>query len=271
MDLIPTVYDTKRVLYALQPGGDALEVQIDPQAAQHYQMVDQANAEAASCILNPKKGKYEVVAEVGPDWGTKREETVQSLTLIATQAPQIAPLVADLLLKSMDFDLADEAAERLRRMVPPQALGEGPSAQEQALLQQVQDLTKALSNVEEYAQKTAEKNVGLRMNEQTKEAQKEIDVYKAETDRMKALADQLDPENLSSVIKQLVEEALSTHLQKSVSKIDDQSISGQKGPVQDTGLLPPSLDGNGGGNGSQLLGNPSQGGLPTGGMAGLAS
>jgi hypothetical protein len=272
MDLIPIVYDTKRVMYALQPDGSKMEVMIDPQAAQHYEQVNQLNADAAAIILNPKKGKYEVVAEVGPDWGTKREETFQSLVLLITQAPQLIPLVGDLLMKSASFDLADEAAERLRRTVPPNVLGEGPSPEEAKLQQQIQELTKAMANVQEYATKTAEKNAMLHIKLGDKDAQKEIDVYEAETNRMKTLADSLSPENMMPVIKQMIAEALSTHLQKTVSTFDDPSQSSPQteGSVQDTGLLPPASSGNGNVNGGGVLGGNGPGQPASGPVAGLA-
>jgi hypothetical protein len=270
MNLIPIIYDTRRVMYASNPDGSKMEVMIDPQAAQHYALVERENQEAAAIILNPHKGKYEVVAEVGPDWGTKKEETFQSLVLLITQAPQLIPLVGDLLMKSASFDLADEAAERLRRTVPPNILGEGPSPQELALQKQVQDLTVAMANVQEFATKTAEQNAGLRTKEKNKDAQKEIDVYNAETDRMKALVAALDPETLKPVIQQMITEALSLHLQKTVKDLDDPTNQAPQA-VQEPSLLPPSDQSNSGGNGGGVLGDNGQGGQPSGPMAGMAS
>ena len=68
----------------------------------------------AQHILNPSVGMYEVEADIGPSWGTKREEAFNALTLILTQAPQLTSLIGDLLLKSSDFDLSDEAAGSLK-------------------------------------------------------------------------------------------------------------------------------------------------------------
>jgi hypothetical protein len=176
-------------------------------------------------------------------------------------------------MKSASFDLADEAAERLRRTVPPNVLGEGPSPEEVKLQQQIKELTTALNNVQEYATKTAEKNAMLHIKVGDKDAQKEIDVYEAETNRMKALADSLSPDILMPVIQQMIAEALSTHLQRTVSTFDDpsQSFPSATPTVQDTGLLPPASPGNGGGNGGGVLGNNGPGQPAPGAVAGMAS
>ena len=179
----------------------------NPQAKQILQQQLGHTGEIVKRIFNPQVGKYDVAASVGPAYGSKREDTVDALTLILTQAPALTGIIGDLLLGAMDFDKAQEAAQRLRRMVPPQALGTGPTPQEQQLTQQVQTLTVALSKSLQRQGKDVLKLVG-------KDQQRDINVYKAETDRFKALADSLpmDQQGLVAVIEQLVEESLKTRL-----------------------------------------------------------
>src|SRR5208337_3026317 len=93
-------------------------------------------------------------------------------------------VIGDLLLASMDFDKADEAAQRLRRMVPPQALGEGPSQDEQRLQAQVQALQGTMG-------KLLEKNAKDQLKLAGKDQLRDIEAYDAETKRFAALADTL--------------------------------------------------------------------------------
>src|SRR4029077_20075298 len=93
----------------------------------------------------PSLGQYDIAPTFGPSYGSRRKETADALTLILTQAPGLTGIIGDLLLRSMDFEEAQEASLRLKRMVPPIALGRGPSQAEQQLQAQVQSLTALLS------------------------------------------------------------------------------------------------------------------------------
>jgi hypothetical protein len=158
-------------------------------------------------VFNPQVGRYDIRAGVGAEFGSRREETVNALTLILTQAPALTGVIGDILLRAMDFKEAQEAAERLRRMVPPQALGEGPTQAEQQANAQIAQLKLALADTLKKLGKEQLKLTG-------KDQMRDIDAYKAETDRFKALADMLmlDEGGIKQVIDQLVGEAAQTHL-----------------------------------------------------------
>jgi hypothetical protein len=149
---------------------------------QAFQAEQNENLEVINRILNPRMGQYEVEADVGPGFGTRRQEAFNAYQLILTQAPDLAALIGDILFKAADFPMADEAAQRLRRMVPPQALGTGPSANEQQLMQQLQQAQQGLSQM---ADMLAEAQLKLR----GKAEDKTIDAYNALTKRLKILAD----------------------------------------------------------------------------------
>lgn len=246
MDMLPHVVDTKRVLFAINPDGSQQNLTIDPNAKEHFQE-DQA---AAQAILNPKLGKYQVHADVGPDWGTKREETFNALTILLTQAPTLVPLVGDLLLKSADFDLADEAAERLRRAVPAHILGQGPSPEVLQLQQQLQQALSEGKTLQEATVKMVEENAKLRVILRGKEQVDEIDTYEAETKRLSAVAKMVSPEELAPVIKQLVEDALRVHL----SKQEQAGGQSDNKALQAASILSPNGEGSGGGNSGGVLG-----------------
>lgn len=207
IDLIPHIYDTERVVRIQAQDGTDLELELDPGAKLPYLQQVAHNGEVARRIFNPVVGSYDVRSQPGKAFGTKREETVNALTLILTQAPALTGVIGDLLLQAMDFKEAKEAAQRLKRMVPPQALGTGPSQQEQLLQQQLVQTKAALV---EALQKLGKEQLKL----SGKDQMRDIDVYKAETDRFKALSDMmmLDQGGIQQVVEQTVREAANTHL-----------------------------------------------------------
>jgi len=166
-------------------------------------------------VFNPLLGRYDIAAQAGPDFGSKRLETVEAFSVIITQAPQLMQVIGDLLVKNMPFDDAQEAALRLKRLVPPQALGQGPSLAEQQMQAQLVALGAALK-------KSLEANAKEKLRLVGKDQLRDIEAYKAETDRMKALADQLplDPEGLRKIIEQLVQDSLETNVEETAKSAE---------------------------------------------------
>ena len=209
IDLVPKVYDTKRVLKMMAEDGVDYDLVIDPtQRESYYQELSHDN-EVVKRIFNPQVGQYDIASSTGPAYGSKREKTVEALTLILTQNPALTSIIGDILLSAMDFDKADEAARRLRRMVPQQALGNGPTPTEQQQAQQIQQLSALLQQQLQEAGHAKLAHDRDRLKLVGKAEMRDIDVYKAETDRMKALQDQLpmDPEGLRQMVKKLMDEA----------------------------------------------------------------
>lgn len=222
IDLYPKIYDTRRVLKVLADDGTDLDLEIDPSAKQAFMQQMNHQGEVIRRVFNPNVGKYDVASDVGPAYGSKRQETVDALTLILTQAPALTGIIGDLLLDAMDFDKAQEAARRLKRMIPPQALGQGPTQQEQQSMAQINQLKGLLAKALQDAGKDKLKLVG-------KDQMRDIDSYEAETKRMAALQKLLpmDPDGLKEMIHQLVEESMKTTLSPIIAQnqegVQDQS------------------------------------------------
>lgn len=183
LDLIPKVYDTNRVITILAENGESMEVKLDPQAKQAHVMELNENNDVIGRILNPGIGQYEVLADVGPGYATRREEAFNALTLLLTQSPTLTGVIGDLMFRAGDFPMAEEAAERLKRMVPPQALGQGPSQNEQMLAMQVQQLQDALKATMWELQVEKGKM-------QARLEKREVDVYDAITKRIDVVGKQ---------------------------------------------------------------------------------
>ena len=192
LDLIPKVYDTERVTKILGEDGKMTDVRISPQAQQAHQI--QRKGEIEQVLFNPNIGRYAVEADVGPNYATKRQEAFNAFTQITSQSPDMLHTIGDLLFRNADFPGADQIAERLERMVPPQAKGEGPNPQVVALQQQLTA-----------AQQLLEKSVGelatAKLKMRGKDELREIDVYDALTRRMAVLIkEQINPKQIASMM-----------------------------------------------------------------------
>lgn len=220
LDMIPSIYDTKRIVQILAEDGTEMNVTLDPSAQQPYSQEKNADNEIVNRVLNPQVGQYMVVSDAGPNYMTKREDAREHLTLLATQSPAIAGVIPDLILQSCDFPLAAEAARRLRRMVPKEALGEGPTQKEQLLTQQVEQLTTLLTqSMDKLGQ---EKN-----KSRSKDQLRALDVYGKETDRLKVFIDamQANQAEMRAMMEQLTQEVLSNN---SLDVVEETSAVGLK-------------------------------------------
>ena len=89
-------------------------------------------------------GRYTVTITVGKSWQSRVSQAADEMGQVLTANPGLMPIIGDLYFRHRDFPGHDEIADRLKRMVPPQAQGPeedgaGPDpAQLQMQLQQVQ-------------------------------------------------------------------------------------------------------------------------------------
>jgi hypothetical protein len=130
-------------------------------------------------------GKYDVRADVGPAYQTKRREAFNAFSQIAAQNPEMMNTIGDLMFKSADFPGADEIAERFKRIIPPHILGEGVSPNEQKLNEEMQNMGQLLeSALDELASVKGELK--------DKGDKNEIDAFNATTKRLEVILDQYE-------------------------------------------------------------------------------
>src|SRR5215471_2619773 len=227
IDLIPKVYDTPRVMQIVGADGTVDRIQLNPQQPQALVQIQAPNAGAApgatgiapptpqqalaasvTRIFNPAVGRYEVQADVGPAYATKRQQAFDAFIQVISTAPQIMGVAGDLLFRAADFPMAEQLAERLQRMVPPQALGQGPSPQEQALAQQLQG---AQAHVALLSERLAVAEMRLRGKDEIRD----IEAYEATTKRLTTLLNQektdsvhVSPLEVRAMIENVVRDVL---------------------------------------------------------------
>jgi hypothetical protein len=205
LDLLPHVYDTERVVKYRDDAGNEGDVHIDPNAPQHFQQ-EQEDANdpnsANKFTLNPNLGVYDVQADVGPAYATRRQEAFQAFSTLLGANKELFALVGDIWMRFADIPGGEEAAERLRRMVPQQAMTDGPAPDVVHLQGQLKAATDLIGQLnQKLADKTAKDGWETERNT--------IKGYDAVTGRVKALekALALDPGGLMVLVKEVIEEA----------------------------------------------------------------
>lgn len=228
IDLIPHIYDTKRVIQIMQEDGTQTSIQINPEIGGPSQE-QQVDEDEVVRMLNPAVGRYQVRSDVGPAFATRRQEAFNAMVQIMSANPDLLNKAGDLLMRAADFPMAEELAERLK---PPSI---DPAVQQAQA--QIQDLQQKLADA---LQQLAEQHVKHTGSEQ----QKEIDVYKAQTDRMNAIG-KFDPAEFIPIIRQLVHEAIQTPMAP-VLNAADQTLDAEVMPqTTPPGAIPgqPSQEG----------------------------
>jgi hypothetical protein len=217
IDLIPKIYDTKRIVRILGEDGSEDQIMVDPQARQAIIQNEQEAEAKVQTIFNPNVGKFDVVAECGPSYDTKRAEAFDAMTGLLKAQPALSQVIGDLYMGSADFPGADKLQERMRNWIPASILGTGPSEQEQQMMAQLQASQQA---IQELTQQLAEKQSYISIEKQRadidalnhlalryeNERQDSIQAFKAETDRLKAILANMKPEQMNAIAKKTFNE-----------------------------------------------------------------
>ena len=203
IDLIPKIYDTQRVVRIRGLDGKVSDVLIDPNAPDALQKQKQQQEEmdrgiaVSKIIFNPNVGTYDVQADIGPGYATRRQEAWNAFTQIASQNPKIMEIAGDLMFKVADFPMADELSQRFARTIPPNITGDGPSPQmEQALNMASDKIEQLTAEIADMARKLADKEKDL-----------DIKAFNAESGRLRDIANTtptIDKAQLEPLIKEML-------------------------------------------------------------------
>ena len=141
VDLIPHVYNTERIIRTIKEDGTNRKVPINQPTPAEQQKAAGDQAQQLQGVLRVydlTTGKYDVTCEAGPSFTTKREEASVQMIEFIRAYPNAAPMIGDLLAKNLDWPGADDIAERLKAMLPPQVTGQNPQVMQ--LQQQMQQM-----------------------------------------------------------------------------------------------------------------------------------
>jgi hypothetical protein len=179
--LIPQIYDGTRIVRTI--GED--------EATKLVKINDPMDPESPDLSV----GKYDVAMTSGASYTTRRVEAAQAMMEAIQVAPEIMQVAGDLVVKAQDWPGAEELAERLRKMVPPQFLSDkerqemGPQAPDmQAVMQQQAQAQAQMQQTMQELDKLQKENLTLKVKADIEKKKLEIEEYNAETDRLTAYA-----------------------------------------------------------------------------------
>ncbi|HDY5976174.1 TPA: hypothetical protein RQ910_004308 [Pseudomonas aeruginosa] len=187
IDLIPKIYDTKRVIRILAEDGTESEVTIDPELQQPM-IEEQGPDETVNRIFNPSVGKYDVIADTGPSYATRRDEAFEAMSMMMQSDPEFKTVAGDLYFRTANFPMAEELAERFSRLIPDNIKGEGPPPE---LVQAQQTIEQLQGQLSESLRALAD----LQRDMNDKSDSNKINEYKAITERMDKLLAHIEAGN----------------------------------------------------------------------------
>ena len=222
LDMIPRVYDTKRVAKILGEDGDMTTAVLDPQSPEAVTKYKEEDGSIAR-IFNPNIGFYDVYVTTGPSYTTKRIEAAEAMTQMVQGNPSLWGVIGDQLVKAQDWPGADEMAERLKlTLIPPvqeqikSEEGEEIPPQVKAAMdqmqQQIQQMDAALNGISQDLEKAeAEKrNAELKaQSEESKRIKVELENYELKTLQRIDQAEEQAMQRLSSVAEKNITELVS--------------------------------------------------------------
>ena len=177
IDLIPKVYDTRRVARIIGEDGQTDKVVIDPKQQEPFRKITQGDAIIK--IYNPSIGRYDVTVIVGPGFNSRRQEALEAMSMLVQSNPALWQVIGDLLVKNMDWPGAAEMSDRIKRTIPPEIIGNPDDTPE---------LRQAMQVIEQLKQE------GMQMKGIIDNIYKSIEYQKAENDKLKAQATAYDSE-----------------------------------------------------------------------------
>lgn len=155
---IPHIYNPRKVVRILGENGEAQMAMIDPEQPEPMREVNYVDPQTQELkvrrIYNLGVGHYDVVTTVGPSFSTRREEAATALSEIFKSAPALIQILGDLYMKNLDVPFSQEAADRLKAMLPPQVAQVANKGQDDLKIppQVVQQLQQMQMQLQEGAQ-----------------------------------------------------------------------------------------------------------------------
>jgi hypothetical protein len=186
VEMIPKIYDTARVARILGEDGTPKNVQLDPNQPQAKMEQTEENGEIKS-IYNIGVGRYDVTIDVGPSYASKRQEAAEAMMQFVQADPAVLQIAGDLIVSNMDWPGAEEIAKRMKVMLPPQIqqLDKEGEQQQQGDPQMEQQMNQMADQMQHLSQALQQ----AQSDQQEKQTKIEIEIFKAETERMKVEAD----------------------------------------------------------------------------------
>ena len=166
--LFPIVYDTEMVRRIIGADGESELVKLNAQPENQDEQ-----SKAIDGILNDMSlGRFDIRMDTGPSFNTQREQSFALMMQLVQSNPSLFNIVADLIIMNSPLLNSKEIAERVKMLVPPQALGKDKIDPEQAKAQ--------ITQLDQLVQKLTADLKSLQMQLNDKNADRNIEMMKVE-------------------------------------------------------------------------------------------
>ncbi len=160
IDLIPKILTTQQDMRIISPDGDDEIITVNqPQMNPKTAMLETLNDLT-------DMGDYDVRVEAGPSHATQRQQAADAMMALIQADPQAIPIVADQLMKNLDFPGAQILADRFAKMMPVQLTQDDPLPPGvQAQFKQMQDF---IGKLQQQMQQVGQENDKLKLENRNK-------------------------------------------------------------------------------------------------------
>lgn len=187
IDLIPHIYDTERTIRIMGEDGKIDMLKIN----QHKMQAGEGGGLVEQTLNDLTVGSYDVVAQAGPTFTTRREEAKEGMLALLQAVPDIAPLILDKVAKAQDWPMADEIAKRIRANIPQHILQAEEAEQQGASPEEVkQILEQGNQPAPDPKAIEAQANIELRQMDQQFQQQKAMNDAQLEQQKMMVAQEQ---------------------------------------------------------------------------------
>lgn len=230
VEKIPLIYDTPRAARIIGEDGEQKIVLLN--------QIFEENGQQKQ--FNLSAGKYDVTVDTGPSFQTKRQEALASMGELTRAYPQFAQFAGDLMVKSMDWPGASEIAERLKRTVPPNILGEEQNQQQippevQAQMQQMTQMIDQLTaKINESNDIINNKRAELESKERIEFAKMEVDLKKELFKAQASASSQVMAEELAFIKQRLANLDINQDFDQQFSESGPQEAATYQEPIAPT-------------------------------------
>lgn len=122
VDMIPRIYDAERMIRILGPNDEEQFVAINAQVE---------GVDGPVLINDLSHGRFDVRVDMGPSYSTARQEAQEMMAEAMKAQPALWQIIGDLYFKNSDYPGSEEIAERMKKAMPPEIIGEEEGEQPQ--------------------------------------------------------------------------------------------------------------------------------------------
>lgn len=134
LGLYQELYTVPMMRRIIGPDGESKTIQLFDQTAE-------------GILADVTIGRYDVRMDTGPSYNTQREQNFQMIMQLLQMNPQLFAIIGDILLQNSPLLNAKEIAERIKKTMPPNLLGEGDEINPEQAKAQIQQMDQVIQKM----------------------------------------------------------------------------------------------------------------------------